>query len=73
MTAKELDTMVNAMRTKYNDVESRIDVTDPLYYLSKGLVAVGRNELAARLMDLCYEIDNIETSEIVKLGTFREK
>ena len=73
MTAKELDTMVNAMRTKYNNVESRIDVTDQLYYLSKGLISICRNELAARLMDLCYEIDNIETSEIVKLGTFREK
>ena len=73
MTAKELNTMVLAMRTRYNLVEARIDVTDPLYYLSKGLIAIGRNELAARLMDLCYEIDNIETSEIVKLGTFREK
>lgn len=65
--------MVLAMRTRYNLVESRIDVTDPLYYLSKGLIAIGRNELAARLMDLCYEIDGIETREIVKIGTFREE
>ena len=73
MTAQELDTMVRAMRTQYNNVESRGDVTDALYYLSKGLIAIGRNELAARLMDLCYEIDNIKTREIVKIGTFREK
>lgn len=73
MAAQELNTMVLAMRTRYNLVEARIEVTDPLYYLSKGLIAIGRNELAARLMDLCYEIDNIETREIVKLGTFMEK
>lgn len=35
MTAQELDTMVRAMRTQYNNVESRSDVTDALYYLSK--------------------------------------
>lgn len=73
MTTQELNTMVLAMRTRYNLVETRMDVTDPLYYLSKGLHAIGRNELAAELMDLCYEINNIETREIVKIGTFREK
>ncbi len=72
MTAQELDTMVNEIREEYK-VKRRIDVTNPLYYLSKGLHAIGRNELAAELMDLCYEIDDIETREIVKIGTFREK
>lgn len=73
MTAQELDTMVQAMRTRYNIVEARTDVTDPLYYLSKGLVAMGRNELAAQINELCYEIDRIDTSEIVEIGTFSKE
>lgn len=71
MTAKELDTMVNAMRTKYHDVNTRKEVIDTLFYLYKGLRAIERNELAEKLVELYAEIDSIDTSEIVKMGTFR--
>ena len=71
MTVKELDTMVKAMRTKYNKVNSRTDLEDDIYYLKIGLIAIGRNELAEQLAELYEEIDSIDTNEIVKLGTFR--
>ena len=71
MTAKELDTMVNAMRTQYHKVNMRTDVTDPIFYLWKGLHAIGRDDLAEKLNELYAEIDGIDTSEIVKIGTFR--
>lgn len=71
MTAKELDTMVNAMRSKNNEINTRMDVTDTLYYLQKGLNAIGRTELAESLVELYTEIDGIDTGEIVKIGTFR--
>lgn len=71
MTAKELNTMVNAMRTKYNEVKTRSDVTDKIFYLYKGLKAIGRDKLAQELIELYAEIDGINTDEIVKLGTFK--
>ena len=71
MTARELDTMVNAMRTRFNKVETRMDITNYLYYLSKGLLSIGRKDLSFELMNLCYEIDGIDSIEIVKNGTFR--
>ena len=71
MTEKELDVMVNAMRTRLHDVETRSDITDTLFYLCKGLRAIERNELAEKLVELYTEIDSIDTSEIVKMGTFR--
>ena len=71
MTAKELDTMVNAMRTRYHEVNARTDVTDSIYYLWKGLRAIGKDNLAEKLNELYSEIDGIDTDEIVKIGTFR--
>ena len=71
MTATELDVMVNAMRTKYNKVESRLRLEDSIYYMSKGLRAIGRNELAEELDKLYSEIDEIDTDELIKTGTFR--
>ena len=71
MTAIELDTLVNAMRTKYHKVNTRTDVTDAIFYLCKGLRAIGRDEFAEELDKLYSEIDEINTSEIVKIGTFR--
>ena len=71
MTVKELDIMVNAMRTKYNRVDSRMRLEDTIYYLSKGLYAIGRNELAEALDKLYSEIDEIDTDELIKTGTFR--
>lgn len=71
MTAKELDTMVNAMRTKHNKVESRLRLEDQIYYLSKGLRAIGRNELAEELDKLYAEIDEVDTEELLEVGTFK--
>lgn len=71
MTAAELDKMVNAMRTNYHTVDSRMEITNAIYYLIKGLRAIGRKDLVEQLTDLYEEIDTIETSEIVKIGTFR--
>ena len=61
MTAKELDIMVNAMRAKYPKINSRLGITDK----------IGRVELALELSKLYYEIEEIDTDEIVKLGTFK--
>lgn len=71
MKAKELDTMVKAMRTKYNKVDTRMDVENTLYYLYKGLYAIGRYEIADKLLELYTEIDSIDTNELIKMGTFK--
>lgn len=73
MTAKELDTMVNAMNSRYHKVNTRTELTDSVFYLWKGLHAIGREDLAAKLNELYAEIDGIDTMEIVKLGTFDKK
>lgn len=71
MTAKELDTMVGAMRTQYHKVNQRTDVTDAIFYLWRGLHAIGREDLCEKLNELYYEIDGIDTEEVIKEGTFR--
>jgi hypothetical protein len=71
MKAKELDTMVKAMRSKYNKVYSRSEITDTIYYLYKGVKAIGKDELAKELLELYMEIDSVDTSELVEIGTFR--
>ena len=71
MTANEFNTMVNAMRTTYHKVESRMDIEIALFYLQRGLCAIKRNDLAEQLAKLYTEIGNIDTEEIIKLGTFR--
>lgn len=73
MKAKELDIMVNAMRTRYHKVNTRVDVSDTIWYLEKGLRAIGRNELADELIKLYEEIEEIDTMEITKIGTFNIK
>lgn len=70
MTAKEFDTMVKAMRTRYHKVDRRTDITNEIFYLQKGLCAIGRNDLAEQLAKLYTEIDSIDTSELIKIGTF---
>lgn len=71
MNAKELDTMVNSMRTHRHEVNSRVEITDSIYYLWRGLRAIDRNELAEKLLELYTEIDGVDTNELIKLGTFR--
>ena len=72
MTAKELDTMVRIIR-KNNEIETRMDVLDLLYYLQKGIRAIGKKKLAESLVELYTEIDSIDTPEIIKIGTFSKK
>lgn len=70
MTTKELDTMVKAMRN-YKKVERRLDVLDDIYVLYRGFHSINRNDIAKKLLDLYEEIDNIDTSELIKMGTFK--
>ena len=72
MTAKELDTMVKAMRTRYNKVDTRMDVQNTLYYLYKGLSSIGRNDIAKQLIRLYEEVDEISTASIMEMGTFNK-
>ena len=70
MTTKELDTMVKTMRN-YKKVERRLDVLDDIYVLYRGFHSINRNDIAKKLLDLYEEIDNIDTSELIKMGTFK--
>lgn len=71
MTAKELDKMVKAMRTKYNKVETRADLQNTIWCLYKGLFAINRKDVAEELIRLYEEIDKISTVSIMELGTFK--
>lgn len=73
MAAKELDTMVNAMRTKHHQVNTRAELTDAIFYLYKGLKAIEKNDLVDELVALYTEIDGIDTNEIIKMKTFTLK
>lgn len=70
MTAKELDTMVRAMRDCGFAVETRIKAEDPVYMLCKGLRAIGRDGLVSELWKLLDEMENVDSSDICKEGTF---
>lgn len=75
MTSKELDKMVNAMRRSYDcnrKFNTRAELTDTLFRLYSGLCALQRFELADKILNLWSEIEVIDTSEIVKIGTFRQ-
>lgn len=64
--------MVNAMRTKYHQVNSRTELTDSIFYLYKGLKSIEKKDLADELATLYAEIDAIDTSQIIKMGTFKQ-
>ena len=70
MTAKELDTLVKNMKPSRFKITSRMDIEHLLYCLQRGLRAIEYNELAGMLVDLFMEIDSIETTDIVEMGTF---
>ena len=70
MLAKQLDTMVKAMRTKYYKVNSRSQLQNDIWHLYEGLKAIGREELANELHKLYFEIEDIDTTELVELRTF---
>ena len=70
MLAKELDIMVNAMRTNYYGVNSRSVLQNDIWHLYEGLKAIGREELANELHKLYFEIEDIDTEELVELRTF---
>ena len=71
MTAKELDIMVNEMRSKTNPITSRMNLENNIYYLIKGFRAIKRNDLVEKLDEVLSEIDNVPTDELMKIGTFR--
>lgn len=71
MTANELDTMVKAMRTKRNKLETRMDLEDAIWYLHKGLLAIDRKDIARELRKLYEEVDEISTMSLMKVGTFK--
>ena len=73
MTAKELDMVVRKMRDKGTKVETRFGLENYIYSLTKGLEAIERNDLVDELFNLIDEIEDIDTGEILQIGTFREE
>lgn len=73
MLAKELDTMVKTMRTEYYKVNSRSQLQNDIWHLYEGLKVIGREELANELHKLYFEIEDIDTTELVELRTFVKK
>ena len=71
MTPQELDKMVSAMRDHKANIKTRVNLGDYPYYLLYGLKAIGRDELAGELEKLYDEIEEVDTSELCKIGTFR--
>ena len=69
MTVEMFNEMVWEMR-KYRKFSSRIEVEKYIYDLSQAARKIGRIELANQLCDLVDEIENIDTEELVKIGTF---
>ena len=71
MTALEFDKMTKAMRRCGHEFETRVDAEEPAYMLYRGLQAIGRIELADELWELYNEMENMDSDEIIKCGTFR--
>lgn len=71
MTPQELDKMVSAMCDHKANIKTRVDLGDYPYHLMYGLKAIGRNELAGELEKLYDEIENVDTSELCEMETFR--
>lgn len=70
MTVKEMDKMTRVMRDHGSRVETRIDLENYVYYLKFGLRAIGRDDLADELDDLYDEMENVDTDELIEIGTF---
>lgn len=69
MTAEMFNAMVWEMR-KYREIGSRTEVENYILDLSQAVREIGRRELANQLCDLVDEIENIDTEELAKIGTF---
>lgn len=69
MTAEMFNAMVLEMR-KYRKISNRTEVENYIYDLSQAVREIGRRELANQLCDLVDEIENINTEELAKFGTF---
>lgn len=69
MTAEMFNAMVWEMR-KYRKIGSRTEVENYILDLSQAVREIGRRELANQLCDLVDEIENIDTEELAKIGTF---
>ena len=72
MTAKELTTMVSAMRKQGTDIPTRIAMENHIHRLISGLRSIKRSDLANELEKLYDEIENVDTIELVKTGIFDE-
>lgn len=73
MTAKQLDKVVKNYRGKsYLKLESRLEVERTVFFVAALLKETGRTGAALITENLCKEIDDIDTMEIVKEGTFRD-
>lgn len=72
MTAKELATMVSTMRKQGTDIPTRIAMEKHIHRLICGLRSIKRNDLSDELEKLYDEIENVDTTELVKTGVFDE-
>ena len=73
MTAKQLDKIVKSYRGKaYLKLENRLEVERTVCFVAALLKEAGYTDAALIAENLCTEIDNIDTIEIVKEGTFRD-
>ena len=73
MTAKQLDKIVKGYRGKvYLKLENRFEVEKTVFFVAALLKEAGYVDAALSTENLCTEIDDIDTMEIVKEGTFRD-
>ncbi len=73
MTAKQLDKVVRNYRGKsYLKLESRFEVERTIFFVAALLKEAGHTDAALIAENFCREIDDIDTMEIVKEGTFHD-
>lgn len=73
MTAKQLDKVIKNYRGKaYLKLENRLEVERTVFFVAALLKEAGHTDAALITENFCREIDDIDTMEIVKEGTFRD-
>ena len=71
MTAKEMDNIVKEMRNHGAKIDTRTDLENYVYRLKTGLEVIGRSNLVNELNNLYNEMENVDTNELVRIGTFK--
>lgn len=71
MTAREMNDMFWMMRDYGFKEKTRQKLDLTVFYLSRGLHAIGRTELAQQLENLYEEMENVSTDDLMELGTFK--